>query len=128
MISMTLPIAPVPFSRPRCNGNQFYNAPKYSKFKKQLSILLQFHFGKKKPIEGPVELRVSFSFIKPKTSKNDCPVVRPDLDNFLKAVMDAANGILWGDDSQVVSIFTKKQYSKEEGIHLFVQKYKDQNV
>lgn len=28
---------------------------------------------------------------------------RPDLDNWLKLPMDAANGIVWADDSQVVS-------------------------
>jgi Holliday junction resolvase RusA-like endonuclease len=123
MISMHLPIAPVPFSRPRCNGNQFYNAPKYSKFKKQLSTLLQFHFARRKPIEGPIELRVIFHLEKPKTSKNEYPIVRPDLDNYLKSVMDAANKILWLDDCQVVRVFMQKFYSKEPAIGIFVQKY-----
>lgn len=29
---------------------------------------------------------------------------RPDLDNVIKAVKDAASGVLWGDDAQVVSL------------------------
>lgn len=27
---------------------------------------------------------------------------KPDIDNFLKAIMDAGNGVLWKDDSQIV--------------------------
>ena len=35
---------------------------------------------------------------------------RPDLDNMIKFVKDCANGILWHDDSQVVSLEAYKYY------------------
>lgn len=38
---------------------------------------------------------------------------RPDLDNLLKLVLDALNGIVWNDDSQVISIKTKKIQNAE---------------
>ena len=39
---------------------------------------------------------------------------KPDVDNLAKAVLDALNGILYEDDSQVVMLAVTKQYAKEE--------------
>lgn len=59
-------------------------------------------------IEGPVALRVLAVFTCPKShhrKREPLPrrwhVQRPDGDNVLKAVKDAAKGVLWLDDSQV---------------------------
>jgi Holliday junction resolvase RusA-like endonuclease len=125
MISMRLEISPVPFSRPGSIGKRRFNPQKYSKFRQDLSMLMRFHYGSKKPMEGPIEVRSIFYLSKPKTSKNEYPIVRPDLDNFLKGALDSANGILFYDDSQVVNVFAGKRYSEEEGIHLFVGRYKE---
>jgi Holliday junction resolvase RusA-like endonuclease len=38
------------------------------------------------------------------------PSVRPDLDNYIKAVADGCNGILFCDDSSVVQIWAAKMY------------------
>jgi Holliday junction resolvase RusA-like endonuclease len=64
-----------------------------------------------KLIEGPIDLRLVFFLTKPKTSKNRLPIVRPDLDNYIKAVKDALNGVFWKDDSQIVFIEATKMYS-----------------
>lgn len=41
------------------------------------------------------------------------PVVRPDVDNFAKTVLDALQGVAFGDDSQVVELFVRKHYARE---------------
>lgn len=46
------------------------------------------------------------------------PIVRPDLDNYAKLVMDALNGTLWDDDGQVVCMTTFKVYSKRPRIEI----------
>lgn len=46
------------------------------------------------------------------------PIGKPDLDNIAKLVLDALNGILWRDDSQVVSLTIIKQYGAEPGMRL----------
>lgn len=38
------------------------------------------------------------------------PDKKPDLDNVLKALLDACNGVLWGDDKQVVEAHIRKRY------------------
>jgi len=45
------------------------------------------------PLSGPVAIRVWVRVAKGR---------RGDLDNYLKAALDAANGLLWCDDRQVV--------------------------
>jgi len=47
-----------------------------------------------------VGLAVDFRSRVPATQRNG----RPDLDNLCKTVQDALNGIVWGDDSQVVEL------------------------
>lgn len=39
------------------------------------------------------------------------PVSRPDADNYLKCVLDAMNGVVYKDDSQVVNMSVQKRYS-----------------
>lgn len=41
------------------------------------------------------------------------PEVKPDLDNVIKAVMDALNGVAWGDDSHVTCLWAAKAYSSQ---------------
>jgi Holliday junction resolvase RusA-like endonuclease len=37
-------------------------------------------------------------------------IKRPDLDNLIKFVKDCANGVLWKDDSQIISLNASKAY------------------
>ena len=37
--------------------------------------------------------------------------IKPDIDNLLKFVMDAGNGVLWKDDSQIYKVDMEKVYS-----------------
>lgn len=46
------------------------------------------------------------------------PTSRPDVDNYAKAILDACNGIVWADDSQVVDLCVTKRYG--ESAHVSV--------
>lgn len=50
---------------------------------------------------------------KPQTKK-------PDIDNLLKGLFDAANGIIWKDDNQVVKVTAEKRYSDNPRIEMTV--------
>ena len=43
------------------------------------------------------------------------PAKKPDIDNVLKAVMDALNGVAYEDDKQVVEVICRKWYSQSTG-------------
>jgi Holliday junction resolvase RusA-like endonuclease len=39
------------------------------------------------------------------------PTTKPDVDNVIKAIFDACNGVVWKDDVQVVDLVLSKRYS-----------------
>ena len=41
------------------------------------------------------------------------PSKKPDIDNLIKAVMDALNGVAYDDDNQVIELSAKKVYAPE---------------
>lgn len=68
------------------------------------------------PIEGPLAVFASFVLRKPPSIKGTrdrpYPSVKPDIDNYAKAVLDAFNGLFWHDDGQVTSLNVQKHYAK----------------
>lgn len=49
------------------------------------------------------------------------PTKRPDIDNILKVVLDALNGVAYYDDSQVVRVVGTKEYNKEPFLQITVE-------
>jgi Holliday junction resolvase RusA-like endonuclease len=45
-----------------------------------------------------------------KASAPTYPAVRPDVDKYLRAILDALTGVLYADDGQVVSVRAEKRY------------------
>lgn len=46
---------------------------------------------------------------------------RYDLDNAVKTIMDALNGVVYLDDTQVISIKAEKKWSIISGVNIFIQ-------
>lgn len=65
-------------------------------------------------VAGPVELVIDFFVKMPKKPKGRYPTTRPDLDQYVKLLLDAGNGLLWVDDSQVIRITAQKVYAMGE--------------
>lgn len=71
----------------------------------------------------PVKLVLEFRLTKPKSVKRNLPTVKPDLDNFIKAVKDGLKGIAWHDDSQVCRIVATKAYHDNPGVTIRIDEY-----
>ena len=71
--------------------------------------------------ERPVTLRIIARYLPPKSvSKKrkldmlegrELPLKKPDMDNIVKVVADALNGVAYHDDTQIVSLSMEKFYS-----------------
>ncbi|MBY0355648.1 MAG: RusA family crossover junction endodeoxyribonuclease [Rickettsiales bacterium] len=48
------------------------------------------------------------------------PQSRPDLDNYVKAALDALNGVVYRDDNLVIEMTARKQYSSTPRIEIEV--------
>jgi Holliday junction resolvase RusA-like endonuclease len=70
-----------------------------------------------------VPILVSYS----KKRKADClagiekPMKKPDIDNVAKCFLDAMNGIVYGDDTQVVSLHVTKVYGTVGQVEVMVR-------
>lgn len=79
------------------------------------------------PAEVPVDVRVVACFPIPKSwskkKKADAArlIPRIDVDNVLKAVLDAMNGVVFEDDRQVVKAVAEKRYEEEGRVIVYVQ-------
>ena len=115
--------------------SQTYEASKSRDFKGVLHLMAQNELAKHEGqrLVGPVsmtltiDLPVPKSFSKKKTAeameRKIFPTKKPDVDNVLKAVMDALNGVLYEDDKQIVMVCVKKFYGESEGLYIRVEDY-----
>jgi Holliday junction resolvase RusA-like endonuclease len=65
-----------------------------------------------RPWLGPVRVSMLFVLPRPK-AKRATVAVRPDLENLCKGLLDSWNGVLYHDDSQVVSLWLRKVYEDD---------------
>lgn len=129
-----LNIAPKPQSRPRFGNGRAYEKADMKQWKKHAAYLMKSKRPKK--IEkGAIYLGLTFYIYPPKRiSKidNKKPVPneiietiyvdkKPDLDNYVKAIQDAANDILYKDDGQIAVSSTQKFYSLNPRIEIEIE-------
>lgn len=109
MIRFSANLEPMPFKRVMQSGRRRYNDGRYTEFKVELGTFALKAMAGLEPLTGAVSLRVDFYKLKPKS-----PASRRwgDLDNHLKAVLDALNGICYLDDAQVVRLTGSKNYGE----------------
>ena len=67
--------------------------------------------GHKPVADEPVALSLMFFLERPPTVKRKQPHVKPDLDKLARAVLDALEGIVYAQDSQVVLLRASKAYA-----------------
>lgn len=123
MIKLYFPVEPVAKSRPRMTRRgHVYTPQKTKEFEEKITNLAiaQMHLNNHKPLDGALAVKGYFFVKKPKRPKHTHPIGRPDIDNMLKALFDALNGVTWKDDSQICSVFFRKIYSDIPSITLFI--------
>ena len=135
MIRIFVPGEPIPKGRPRMTRTgHAYTPQKTRDFELKMSyvaIRTMRECGRDR-LSGPLRvlmkviLPVPKSYSKKKAgdclSQNILPISRPDLDNFIKC-LDALNGIVWEDDSQIVCLESWKVYGEKPGIQVEVKEY-----
>ena len=77
------------------------------------------------PLTGPLAVDLLFTVKAPKSGKRRFPTVRPDAENLVKGLLDAWNGVLYEDDSQVIDLVIRKRYAMTEGVRVEIQTVPD---
>lgn len=128
-------IDPVPASRPRvvyigrkcrsCHRGMvpiaYYDKP-YKTFKAAAVKAIKAALPKGyEPMDGKLIVRIIVTVQKPKTSKLEMP--KPDWDNYAKGVCDAANKLVWTDDSRIKRGVLEKQWGGKGSVVMEVVPY-----
>jgi len=73
-------------------------------------------------LDGPLVLRAVFYLLRPRSrpKREQYPDRRPDLDNCLKSVKDALNGVIWTDDARIVKIIAEKCYGDPPRVEIMI--------
>lgn len=117
-ISLTVYGKPVPQGRPRfARVGGFvkpYDPQKSGSWKD--SIKWQAIQQKAPMLVGALAMKLIFCLDKPKSTPRKVlyPAKKPDLDNFIKAVEDALEGVCYKNDSQIVQIQAIKAYCAKD--------------
>jgi Holliday junction resolvase RusA-like endonuclease len=108
-----------------------YTDSKTREYENKIKASALVAMGASKPLKSPVVIFIDVvkgipaSYSKKRTS--DClsgrehPTKKPDIDNTMKACLDAMNGIVYVDDKQVVSIHARQSYGEEPHVEIFVK-------
>ncbi|WP_241685238.1 RusA family crossover junction endodeoxyribonuclease [Companilactobacillus metriopterae] len=125
---------PVPASRPRVARWGTYIAEPYKSYKKYVEQLGKEQF-KNKHFEQGIALSVDIKFYRPiqksiskveysrRLNNEHLPTVKPDIDNYTKAILDGLNGYAWHDDNQIIQVKSTKLYSDKPRTEITIREY-----
>lgn len=94
-----------------------------SNFKKQIGYIAAFQLKRLKQelIECPIEVEINVFKEPPKsTSKIKIkkmlsgeirPTTKPDVDNYIKGILDGLNKVAWKDDNQIIKVSCSKYFA-----------------
>lgn len=110
-------LAPVACPRPRVTRRGVFYSNKYIEWKNTAERMLRDL--RLSMMTGPIELDITFVIKRPKSlmrrsdpDERIAHTKRPDLDNYLKSFLDAAQKAgLFSDDSQIYRVDARKKYS-----------------
>ena len=116
----TIPVEPKPKKRPKVYRWSTVN-PSQKDEELVAQCFSQLEGIPNKPLSGQIRVQVKFFKNPPKNTPKwqlplmDQGIIRPakspDLDNYVKLILDALNGILWVDDRYIVEMHSGKFYT-----------------
>ncbi len=75
-------------------------------------------------LDGPLALEATFYLLRPKSKPKRVvyPATKPDLDNLIKSVKDALEGIIYTNDSRIVDESVRKRYGDPPRVEISIRK------
>lgn len=133
-ITIRVPGDPVAKGRPRATAigghARMYTPASTRAYEQRVAVAAREAMAKAPPLEGALSVSIEITMPIPaswaKTKRADAlaglvmPTGRPDLDNLVKALTDACNGIVWRDDAQIVRLMAEKRYGEQPGASISV--------
>jgi len=131
---------PIAKNRPRFANGVVYDSQNKEKLKMKWDFADQFRSqGFLSTLEGPIIATVDIRHPIPKswskkrkvsvlTGNDKFVTTKPDIDNICKWYFDVLNQIAYNDDSQIVSLTSKKTYSNNPGVEITLFRMEDKLI
>ncbi|KHO63373.1 endonuclease [Thermoanaerobacter sp. YS13] len=128
---LTIPGKPFGKQRPRVTKRGVTYTPAETVNYEAFVKLLYMHEYRNIKLEGPLRMIIRAFYKIPKgTNKKDKelmlqnilrPTKKPDMDNVVKIIADALNGLAYDDDKQIVEMYISKFYSEDEFVEVVIE-------
>ncbi len=112
---------PVAKERPRFTKRGFAYTPAKTKSAEEMIAWAWKNQSKQYFDDTPIKVNIDFYKSPPKSTskkrlelmenKEIRPTTRPDIDNYVKLVLDSLNGVAFKDDNQICELVSRKFYS-----------------
>lgn len=127
MVHLTVYGHPVPKARARTvrakNGRPITFTPAETEMWENSIRSQALNVRPEKLLDGPLCLDVSFFLLRPKSrpKKEKYPDRKPDLDNLVKSVKDALEGIIYTNDSRITDEVVRKRYGDPPRVEITIR-------
>ncbi len=116
---------PRPQLRPRATARgkiaKVYKNPRTRK-DQEAFLAAAMAYAPDEPMTAPLVVDLRFAMKRPKAAKGlQLHAKKPDLDNLIKLVLDALNGVFWEDDKQIIEVCASKHYDDDPGTLVRIQ-------
>lgn len=127
---------PKPKQRPRFSrrSRRAYTPAETKQYERRIKDAFRQSGHEAFPEEIPLSVSIIFGLKMPKSASKKrrekmlngdiLPMKVPDIDNLIKAVMDALNGLAYADDKQVVQVWAFKKYAEVPHTTILIQEAK----
>lgn len=120
IIQFSVHSTPRPQPRPRLGNRRAYEPAYIAEYKHEIAIEARRAMHHRPPFLNPVEVHIIIRRDLEPTSRSF-----GDIDNHMKAVLDAMNGVVYDDDRLAVTTLVHKLRSKREGLDVTIFSMED---
>ncbi|WP_252227100.1 RusA family crossover junction endodeoxyribonuclease [Caldicoprobacter algeriensis] len=132
MITLIIPGKPLGKQRPRVLKNGITYTPAQTvNYETYIKQLFATEYKRHEPFRGPVKMQITAYFPIPQSVSeakktlmargNIRPTKKPDVDNIIKIICDALNGLAYQDDKQIVECTVEKYYSTTPQVQVTIE-------
>ena len=114
-IAFTVETTPYPQPRPRIVRRHAFEPRRITEYKNIIRTFAKIHMAGRLPCSNLVQVDITIRRNKKIGSHNF-----GDVDNHVKAVLDALNGVCYRDDALVVKLVAVKEATTNEGVDIAV--------
>lgn len=127
-VRFEIPGKPVPWQRAGRVGKRTFDTPRNISAKREIAFAAQDAMRQlPHPFQGAVRLDLVFSWARPRRSNATYKSTRGDIDNYVKLVLDACQGVLFEDDAQVAILYAEKAFFSQPFTSVICTPLEDEN-